>query len=63
MIATMAIGYGGGLSGLLTKCRYYRYPATKGRCHGNHLWLSVGYNFGYMIAGDTLFDSWAEYSG
>ena len=26
----------GGLSGQPTKCRYCRYPATKGCCHGNH---------------------------
>jgi len=26
----------GGLSGRLTECRYCRYPAPKGRCHGNH---------------------------
>ena len=25
-------------------------------------WLSVGYNFGCMIASDTLFDSWGEFS-
>ena len=26
-------------------------------------WLSIGYNFGCMIASDTLFDSRGEYSG
>jgi len=26
-------------------------------------WLSVGYNFGCMIASDTLFGSWGEFSG
>ena len=31
-----AIGYGGGLSGRPTKCRYCRCLATKGHCHGNH---------------------------
>jgi len=31
-----AIGYGGDLSGRPTECRYCRYPAPKGRCHGNH---------------------------
>ena len=36
-----AIGYGGGLSGRPTECRYCRYPATKGRCHGNHFCLSI----------------------
>ena len=32
-------------------------PCTKGRCHGNPFCLSMGYNFGCMIASDTLFDS------
>jgi len=40
-----------------TECRYCRYPAPKGRCHGNPFCLSTGYNFGCMIASDTLFDS------
>jgi len=31
-----AVGYGGGLSGRTTKCRYCRYMATKARCHGKH---------------------------
>jgi len=31
----------GALSGWLTKCRYFQYPATKGRCHGNHFCLSI----------------------
>ena len=26
-------------------------------------WLSIGYNFGCMIASDMLFDSRGEYSG
>jgi len=34
-----AIGYGWGLSGRPTKCRYCRYPATKGRCHDNHFFF------------------------
>ena len=29
-------------------------PAPKGRCHGNPFCLSMGYNFGCMIASDTL---------
>jgi len=33
-----AIGYGGGLNGRLTECKYCRYPATKGGCHGNQFW-------------------------
>jgi len=24
-----------------TECTYSRYPTRKGRCHGNHCWLSV----------------------
>jgi len=52
-----------GLSGWPTKLRYCRYAATKGRCHGNHFWLSVGYDFGCMIATDMLFDSWGEFWG
>jgi len=29
---------------------------AEGRCHGNRFLLSMGYNFGCMIASDTLFD-------
>jgi len=29
------------LSGRPTKCRYCRYPATKGRCYGNHFSLYI----------------------
>ena len=38
-----AIGYGGGLGGRPTECRYCGYPAPKGRCHGNH------FGFLYMV--------------
>ena len=41
----------------------YRYPEPKGRCHGNHFWLSMGYNLDCMIASDTLFDSRGGFSG
>jgi len=34
-------GYGGGLSGRPTECRYCQYPASKGDCHGNHFWLFI----------------------
>jgi len=27
------------------------------------VWLLIGYNFGCMIASDTLFDCWGEFSG
>jgi len=33
------------------------------RCHGNHFWLSMGYNFDCMIASDTLFDSRGGFTG
>jgi len=37
---------------------------AEGRCHGNQFWgLSTGYNFGCMIASDTLFDSRGGFSG
>jgi len=36
-----AIGYGRGLNGRPTKCRYCRYRATTGRCHGNHFWVPI----------------------
>jgi len=57
---------GGGLSGWPTKCRYCRYLARKGHCHGNHFLASMYYKFGCMIASDTLFDSrggfsWSSY--
>ena len=34
-----AIGYGGGLRGPPTECRY---PAPKGRCRGNYFWAFDG---------------------
>jgi len=34
-IAITRFGYGRDLSGRPTKCRYCRYPETKGRCHGS----------------------------
>jgi len=36
---------------------------AKGRCHGNHFWLSMGYNFSCMIASDALCDSSGRFSG
>ena len=53
----------GVLSGRPTECRYCRHPATKGRCHGNHCLVSMGYNFSCMTASDTLFDSRGGFSG
>ena len=40
-IATRQFVMEGGLSGWPTKCRYCRFCATKGHCHGNHFCLSV----------------------
>ena len=51
-----------GLSGRPTKCRYCRYPALKDVAMAIILWLSVGYNFGCMIASDTMFDSRGGFS-
>jgi len=34
--ATRQLVMEGSLSGQPTECRYCRYPAPKGRCHGNH---------------------------
>ena len=57
-----AIGYGRGLSGRLTECRYFRYTAPKGPCHGNHFLAFDGLqNFACMIASDTLFDFWVSF--
>jgi len=53
----------GSLSGRPTEGRYCRYPAPKGRCHGNQFLASMGYNFGCMIASDTLFDPRGGFSG
>jgi len=57
MIATKQLVMEVGLSGRPTECRYCWYPASKGRCHGNHFFTLMGYNFGCMIASDTRFDS------
>jgi len=61
-----AIGYGGGLSGRPTECRYCQYPAPKGRCHvamATTFWLSMDYNFGRVIARNTLFASRGAFLG
>jgi len=51
------------MGGQPTECRYYQYRATKGRCHATSFWLLVGYNFGCVIAGDTLFDLEVDFRG
>jgi len=60
-----AVGYEGGLSGRrqnadIAECRY---PSPKGRSMATTFWLSVDYNFGCMIASNTLFDSRSGFSG
>jgi len=40
-IATRQLVMEGALSGWPTECRYCRYLAHTGRCHGNRFWLSV----------------------
>jgi len=46
-----------------TECRYCRYPATKGGCHGNHFLASIRYNLSYVVRSDTLFDVTGGFSG
>ena len=48
------------MSGWPTECIYCRHPVLKGHCYGNQattFWLLMGYNFGCMIASETLSDS------
>ena len=45
-----AIGYEGGLSGRPTECRYCRYLHLRDVAITTTFCLSVGYNFGCMIA-------------
>jgi len=40
----------------------WEYRDAEGRCHGN-IWLLLVYNFGCMIASDTLFDFRGRFSG
>jgi len=43
------------LSGRPTECRYCRYPAPiRDVAMATTFWLSIGYNFGCMIASDTM---------
>ena len=51
----------------MESCVKSESTGAEGHCHGNHFWdticcnwlfwLSLGYNFGCMIASDMLFDS------
>jgi len=53
----------GGLSDRPTECRYCRYLDPRDIAVATTFWLSMGYNFGCMIASDTLFDSGGRFSG
>jgi len=57
MIATRQLVMEWGLNGRLTKCRYCRYSATKGRCHGNHFCLSLyrGVHWRHLVNMTKLF--------
>ena len=44
----------GSLSGWPTECRYCRYAAPKDIAVATTFWHWMGYNFGCMIASDTL---------
>ena len=50
-------------------CVRWGSSGAEGRCHGNPFWPQfaiigfVGYNFGCMIASDTLFDSMGSVFG
>jgi len=44
-------------------CVRWECRGAKGRCHGNHVWLSTGYNFGCVIASNILFDSRGGFLG
>ena len=50
-------------------CVRWESSGAEGRCHGNQFWDTIcynwlfGYNFGCIIASDTLFDSRGGFSG
>ena len=54
-----AIGYDyeGGLSGQPTECRYCRSLHLRDVAMATTFWLSMGYNFGCMIASNKMSDS------
>ena len=58
-----------GLDGPHESCVRWKSRGAEGRCHGNHFgWQFaitgfVGYDFGFVIASNTLFDSRGEFSG
>ena len=47
-----------GWDGSKESCVRWGSTGAKGRCHANHFFgILMGYNFGCMIASDTLLDS------
>ena len=52
-----------GSDGPKESCVTWGSKGAEGRCHGNRFWLSMGYNFGCIIASDTLFDSTGGFFG
>ena len=63
MIVTRQLVMKGGLSGRPAECRYCRYLHLRDVAMATTFCLSMGYNFGCMIASDTLFDSSGGFSG
>ena len=52
-----------GLSRWPTECTYSDTKHLRDVAMATTFWLSMGYNFGCMIASDTLFDSRVGFSG
>jgi len=61
-IATRQLVMYGGLSYLLTECRIADTLHIWDIAMATSFWLSMGYNFGCMIASNTLFDSTGGFS-
>jgi len=53
----------GGLSGRPTECTYAVTLRLRDVAIATTFWLSMGYNFGCMIASNMLFDSRDGFSG
>jgi len=51
------IGYGEDVSGRTTECRYSDSLHVRDVAMATTFWLSMGYNFGCVIASDMLSDS------
>jgi len=56
--ATQAIGYGGSLTGRQENTDTADTLQLRDVAKATIFWLSMGHNFGCMIASDTMFDSW-----